>query len=126
MFNTKIKEIDKLYMEQQYQQALEQYMQLTEQFNDLNLEQCAQLNLAIADCHYSLKNIEEALQYFMKTLLDEDMQCSSYVNFKLGMCLHELGDVGKAKFYLLKAYEIDGEQAFSENENMIKLIEEII
>lgn len=117
-------EADILFDSEKYDKALSVYLE-AEKFTLNQMEKCENY-LAIGDTYYMLSDYENALAYLFKTFEDEAIANSSYVNYRIGKCFQIIGDVGKARLYFLKAFEMDGELAFVDDMDTLKLIEEII
>ncbi len=45
---------------------------------------------------------------------------------RIGQCIGANGDLEKAKLYFLKAYQIDGENAFYGHEELLSLIDDVL
>ncbi|MFV0425251.1 MAG: tetratricopeptide repeat protein [Bacilli bacterium] len=118
---------DLLFKEEKYVEAIEKYKQAQNLINEETFElYYADVEISIADSYFKLKDCENAKQYFMNSLKDPDVENSSFVMLRLGQCIGALGDIEKAKFYFLKAYQIDGENAFYGHEELLSLIDDVL
>ncbi len=122
-----INEGDDLFKNEKYNEAIEKYKAAEDLINDETFElYFADIVISIGDCYFKLKDCDNALEYFYKSLKDSDVENSSFVMLRIGQCVGALGDLEKAKFYFVKAYQIDGENAFYGHEELLSLVEDAL
>ncbi len=76
------------------------------------------LYVAIGDAFFYADNYQAAYDFFMDALNFPDSTDNPFINLRLGQTLYHLGHHDKAIDSLLKAYMLDGEDIF-ENEDDI-------
>lgn len=69
---------------------------------------------AIGDALGEVGDVENCLQCFLSAEKCPDGTVNPYVQLKIGMCLYDLGNLGMAQDYLMRAYILDGEDVFSD------------
>lgn len=76
------------------------------------------MEVAIGDAYFSLENYTKALAYFQKALANT--QKNGYENpfivLRLGQCFLETNHNENAKEFLLRAYMLEGEKIFEDEE----------
>lgn len=116
---------DVLFKDEEYAKAIECYKNAESLIDDETFDlYYADIEISIADSYFKLKDVENSQKYFFNSLKDSDVENSSFVMLRLGQCIGALGDIEKAKFYFLKAYQIDGENAFYGHEELLSLLED--
>ncbi len=118
---------DTFFKEEKFNEAIEKYKQAGKLINEDTFElYYADVEISIGDSYFRLKDCDNALKHFMNSLKDSDVENSSFVMLRLGQCIGALGDIEKAKFYFVKAYQIDGENAFYGHEELLSLVEDVL
>lgn len=118
---------DLLFKEEKFTEAIAKYIEAEKLIDEETFDlYYADVEISIADSYFKLKDCDNALKYFMNSLKDSDVENSSFVMLRLGQCIGALGDIEKAKFYFIKAYQIDGENAFYGHEELLSLIEDVL
>lgn len=118
---------DTFFKEEKFNEAIEQYIEAEKLINDETFElYYADVEISIADSYFKLRDCEKALKYFMNALKDSDVENSSFVMLRIGQCIGANGDIEKAKLYFLKAYQIDGENAFYGHEELLSLLDDVL
>ncbi len=118
---------DKHFFKGQYIEALKQYQEaekLIDEETDSNL--IKKTIIAIGDALYFLGEYDVSRDYFIRAFNYEGEYDNPYVNMRLGQCYCKLGSVDKGRFYILKAYELAGEDYFIDEEETLQIIESII
>ncbi|MCX2485937.1 tetratricopeptide repeat protein [Pedobacter sp. MR2016-24] len=72
---------------------------------------------SIGDMQVFTEDYESAAENFFNALNCPDAQQNSFLHLRLGQALFELDDKEKALDHLLKAYEIDGEEIFDDEDH---------
>ncbi|MFV0498493.1 MAG: tetratricopeptide repeat protein [Bacilli bacterium] len=122
-----INEGDLLFKEESYLDAIDKYKEANNYINDDTFDlYFADIQISIGDSYFKLKDCDNALNHFFEALKDSDVENSSFVMLRLGQCIGTNGDIDKAKFYFLKAYQIDGEDAFYGHEELLPLIDDVL
>ena len=118
-----------LFEAEQLQQALRKYEAA------LNLipspktdwEASTWLYTSIGDVYFSKGEVEQSKESYFNALNCPDGISNGYIHFSLGQVLYELEDFEKSKEYLLRAYMIEGEDIFEdEDEKYIQSIKDLI
>lgn len=116
---------DTFFKEENYNEAIKSYIEAEKLIDDETFElYYADIEISIADSYFKLKDVDNSQKYFFNALKDSDVENSSFVMLRLGQCIGAQGDIEKAKFYFLKAYQIDGEDAFYGHEELLSLVED--
>lgn len=75
------------------------------------------LQAAIGDAYYGMEDFPAALDYFQKAhAFAGPDDVNSFVLLRLGQCCRRAGDNTNAAEYLLRAYMLDGEDIFRDEE----------
>ncbi|WP_216784605.1 tetratricopeptide repeat protein [Cellulophaga sp. HaHaR_3_176] len=81
-----------------------------------NWEAATWLYTSIADSYFSLGNIDEAKENYYNVLNCPDGLSNAYIHFSLGQVLYELEENKKSQESLLRAYMLDGEDIFDDED----------
>ncbi|MES9684574.1 hypothetical protein ABWK22_17075 [Gottfriedia acidiceleris] len=82
---------------------------------------------ALGDVYFHLEDYHEAKNYFYDAFNCPEGMGNPYILLRLGQNLYENCEKEKAKEYLLKAYMLEGQDIFEEEDpKYIKLIQELI
>ncbi len=118
---------DKLFRDKMYFDAIDVYKKADEQVSsDDNICLYSDVKIAIGDALYHIFEYEMALEYFVKAFENENYYDNPYLNLRVGQCYFHLKNTRRAKFYINKAYEIDGEELFKNNQEALNLIKELM
>ncbi len=118
---------DLLFKEENYTEAISKYLEAEKLISEDTFDlYYADIEISIADSYFKMKDCDNALKYFMNSLKDSDVENSSFVMLRIGQCIGALGDLEKAKFYFVKAYQIDGEEAFYGHEELLSLLDDVL
>lgn len=83
--------------------------------------------VALADCYFNLGDYVLANSCYNNALLCPDATGYGYVWLGLGQTLYELGKIEEAKDALMRAYMLEGEEIFeNEDKKYFDVIKEII
>lgn len=80
-------------------------------------EEALWIYASIGDMQVFTEDYESAAENFFNALNCPDAQQNSFLHLRLGQALFELDDKEKALDHLLKAYEIDGEEIFDDEDH---------
>ncbi len=82
---------------------------------------------ALGDAYFNMDELETAEQYLQKAMACPDGPLNPYIQLMLGKTLYELGKGEEAQDHLLRAYELDGEEVFEdEDPKYLDCIEDLI
>ncbi len=74
------------------------------------------LYTSIADCYYSLDNLDDAKENYYNALNCPNGLANGYINLSLGITLFELEESEKSQEFLLRAYMLEGEEIFEDED----------
>jgi tetratricopeptide (TPR) repeat protein len=120
---------DNLVEESRFDAAIEIYLKALDLVPDPknNWEASTWIYTAIGDTYYIKGDYEASKNYFFEAINCPDGIENPFILLRLGESLYELNEFVKAKEYLLKAYMLEGNEVFQdENEKYLKLIIDII
>jgi len=120
---------DKLLEDDHHEEAIDKYTAALELVPSPKKEWEASLWIysALGDAHFLKGDFGKAKNDFYDALNCPDGQSNSFVLLRLGQSLYESGELEKAKEQLLRAYILDGDDIFEdEDEKYINLIADII
>ncbi len=118
---------DLLFKEENFKEAITKYAEAEKLIDETTFElYYADVEISIADSYFKMKDCDNALKHFMNSLKDSDVENSSFVMLRIGQCIGALGDLEKAKLYFLKAYQIDGAEAFYGHEELLTLLDDVL
>jgi len=80
-------------------------------------EEALWIYASIGDMQVFTEDYESAAENFFNALNCPDAQQNSFLHLRLGQALFELDDKEKALDHLLKAYDIDGEEIFDDEDH---------
>jgi len=80
-------------------------------------EEALWIYASIGDMQVFTEDYESAAENFFNALNCPDAQENSFLHLRLGQALFELDDKEKALDHLLKAYDIDGEEIFDDEDH---------
>jgi len=80
-------------------------------------EEALWIYASIGDMQVFTEDYESAAENFFNALNCPDAQENSFLHLRLGQALFELDDKEKALDHLIKAYEIDGEEIFDDEDH---------
>lgn len=76
------------------------------------------LQAALGDAHYGMKDYAAALEHFHKAYaFAGPEEVNPFVLLRLGQCSRRLGDEKSAADFLLRAYMLEGEDIFEDEED---------
>ncbi len=114
---------DKLFREKKYLESIEVYKKAEETLSESDsISTYSDVKIAIGDALYHVFEYSLALEHFIKAFDNESYYDNPYLNLRVGQCYYHLGDTGRAKFYIKKAYELDGELLFENEQEALNLI----
>ncbi len=117
---------DSAFEKQNYNAAIKFYQTALTLIDSNDYDSLLQVEIALADTYFVMADYDNALLHLYKVIEDDDMLNSSFINYQLGKCLYAQGAMDKAKLYLLRSYELDGELAFADDEMMLRVVEEVL
>jgi len=105
---------NKLADSEQYQEALAEFK------NALELlptpiyiwEAATWLYVSIGDMYFQLNDYSACLNSFLQAQKCPDGLGNPFICVRIGECFFELGNIEKAKQYLMQAYMLEGEEIF--------------
>lgn len=111
---------NELFDEEQYHQAIEVWekaLALIPEPQQFYAES-QWLEVAIGDAYFSLENYAVALSYFQKAIgnIGANGYENPFIVLRLGQCFLETNKLENAKEFLLRAYMLDGEEVFEEED----------
>lgn len=104
-----------------YQEALEL---VPEPKNDW--EASTWLLCAIGDVYFFKNDYNESLNYFFEALKAPDGIDNPFIQLRLGQLFFELGNEKQAQEYLIRAYMLEGDEIFEDEEKYYELIKNYI
>jgi len=107
---------DELFEQNLLKEALDKYKQALDLIPSPknNWEASISLYVAIGDVYFFEKNFLEASSYFYYAA---NLNITNpFLNLRMGQCQLELGDEIKAVDYLLRAYMLEGENIFDDED----------
>jgi tetratricopeptide (TPR) repeat protein len=72
------------------------------------------LFVSIGDMYFQLEEYENSIEMFMQSQKCPDGLGNPFVCVRVGECFFELGNIDKAKEYLLQAYMLEGNEIFAD------------
>ncbi len=118
-----LNEGDKLFRDKKFFEAIEIYKQAEELLSgEDDISTYSDVKIAIGDALYHVLEYRLALDYFINAFDNEAYYDNPYLNLRVGQCYFNLGDNGRAKFYIKKAYELDGDLLFENEQEALNLI----
>ena len=76
------------------------------------------LQAALGDAHYNMRDYETALDYFHKAYaFAGPEEVNAFVLLRLGQSSRKLGDEKNATEFMLRAYMLEGEEIFEEDQD---------
>jgi len=106
--------------EGEFQEAVSFFMQALDILPDPadEWEPYGWLQAALGDAYYNMRQYETALDYFRKAYaFAGPEEVNAFVLLRLGQSFRKLGDDKNATEYMLRAYMLEGEDIFEENQN---------
>ena len=99
---------------EQYQEALTEFSKALELLPkpDYMWKAATWLYGAIGDMYFQLNDYSASLDCFMKAQKCPDGMGNPFICVRIGECFFELGNIEKAKQYLMQAYMLEGEEIF--------------
>ena len=99
---------------EQYQEALTEFSKALELLPkpDYMWEAATWLYGSIGDMYFQLNDYSASLDCFMKAQKCPDGMGNPFICVRIGECFFELGNIEKAKQYLMQAYMLEGEEIF--------------
>ncbi|MBP1566955.1 MAG: hypothetical protein J6A58_14545 [Oscillospiraceae bacterium] len=99
---------------EKYQEALTEFSKALELLPkpDYMWEAATWLYGAIGDMYFQLNDYSASLDCFMKAQKCPDGMGNPFICVRIGECFFELGNIEKAKQYLMQAYMLEGEEIF--------------
>ncbi|CAM4413372.1 hypothetical protein [Zobellia nedashkovskayae] len=109
---------NQFYEDGQFSKALRRYQKALNIVPDpkTDWEASTWLYTSIGDTQFAQADLEGAKDSYYDALNCPDGIGQGYIHFSMGQVLFELGELKKAKEYLLRAYMLEGEEIF-EDEN---------
>lgn len=120
---------DELAEGEQYGKAIDKYTKALKLIPEPKYiyEASTWVYTAIGDSFYLAEDFENALDNFNQALKCEGGLGNPFIVLRIGECFYELDNIERAKYFLLQAYMIEGEDVFSEeDEKYFKLIGDMI
>lgn len=71
---------------------------------------------AIGDAYFFMENYTLALNAFMSAMTCLDDFSNPFIPLRIGQCFYETGQLDKGKEYLLRAYMLEGDELFEEED----------
>ena len=109
---------DAFYEDLKLEEAIETYQKaldlLPEPF--IEWEISSYLTISIADAYFYLRNFEEVSAFMEIALLTPEGLENPLVHLRLGQAYIELGETEKGKKSLQKAFDMEGEDLFSDDD----------
>ena len=84
---------------------------------------------SIGDMLYFMEDYEKCLDNFMEAMKCPDGLGNPFIYLRIGECFYHLGNMDKAKDFLLRAYMLEGEEIFKNDDGdafYFKVIEDIV
>lgn len=121
-----LNEGDKLFREKNFLRAIDIYKE-AEVLTSLEEDKLtySDVKIAIGDALYHVFEYEKALEYFVKAFDNDACYDNPYLNLRVGQCYNNLGDSGRAKFYIHKAYEIDGDLLLENEVDALQILKDL-
>lgn len=103
---------------EQYQEALTEFREALELLPEPNYiwEAATWLYGSIGDMYFQLKKYSPSLDSFMQAQKCPDGLGNPFICVRIGECFFELGNIERAKQYLMQAYMLEGEEIFLDAE----------
>lgn len=120
---------NQFYEQQKLQQALRKYEAALSIVPDpkVDWEASTWLYTSIADVNFSKGDLEQAKENYYNALNCPDGISNGYIQLSMGQTLYELEEFDKSKEFLLRAYMIEGEDIFEDEEpKYLKSISDMI
>ena len=117
---------DGLCEEEKYFDAIDYYFKALKLLPDpkSNWEASTWIYTAIGESYFYAMKYIEALDFLNIALICPNGNLNPLINLRIGQCFYETGDVLSAKEYLLRAYMLDGEEIFDdEDKKYINLLD---
>lgn len=109
---------DKLAENGNYEKAILQYNKALRLLPSPpeNWEACTWIYVAIGDALFLKREYNNSMDYFFKALRDTKSLDNPFIYLRIGECFFEILKKEKSFEYLLKAYMIDGDRIFENEE----------
>lgn len=120
---------DQLLEENQFEESIQKYADALDLVPNpkRNWEASTFIYTSMGDAYFIWERYEQAKDCFNHALNCPDGIANPLILLRLGQCLFQCGKETMAKEYLLRAYMLEGEELFSdEDETYLKLIENLI
>lgn len=120
------KQADELTKNKNPLEAIEKFKQALFLLPDGNWQCQAYAYAGIGENYLAMENYEKALKAFYQCYTEETLD-NPYVLLNMGICFYELGELQKARNFLISAYMVEGEDIFlEENEKYFAVIQDLI
>lgn len=120
---------DAHYDKDRYDKAIDSYLDALALVPDpkQDWEASTWLYGALGDALFMLQRYEESLAAFRSAEKCPDGMDNAFVVLMIGECSYELKDQAQAREYLLKAYMLEGDEIFDEQDKKyFQLIEDLV
>ncbi len=130
---TKIVELcengDKYADKDEFDKAIQNYLGALELIPEpkVDWEASTWIYTALGDACYHKKDYLRGSNFFYDALNCPDALGNPFILIRLGQCLYEQGDIEKSKEYLLRAYMMEGDDIFDEEDDKyLKVISDLL
>jgi len=115
---------DELAESSAFLQAIEKYKKAFSLLPDPKdqWEACRWLKVAIGDAYYLKEEYQKAYILFQESINCPDAIGNPFIYLRTGQCLYNIGDKKKAIDALLRAYMLDGEEVFEEDQKYLTFL----